>query len=353
MSIVSHPQHAAIRPDWLALRVEEILDPAQPIVDPHHHLYDRPGNRYLFEDMLRDTAAGHDIRASVFVQARAMHRATGPEEMKPIGETEFANGMAAMAASGLYGPARFCAGIVSTADLLLGDGVAPVLDAHLAAAPARFRGIRQTAAWDADASLLNPAYAVSEDMLASDAFRAGFVHLAPRGLSFDAWLFFHQLPRLADLARAFPETPIVVDHCGGILGIGPYQGRRDEVFARWSEGMCDLAACPNVMVKLGGLGMRMSGFGFDLLERPPSSADLAEAWRPWMEAAIEAFGTDRCMFESNFPVDKGSCSYALCWNAFKRIAEGAGQAEKDDLFWRSAARFYRLGSEDLGGLNPA
>ncbi|MGC4250043.1 MAG: amidohydrolase family protein [Sphingobium sp.] len=344
----SHPQHAAIQPEWLASYSEDVIDPAQPVVDAHHHLFDRPGNRYLLDDMLRDVAEGHDIRATIFVQARAMHRARGPEEMKPVGETEFANGMAAMSASGGYGNTQLCAAIVSTADLLLGDAVRPVLEAHLAAAPARFRGVRHTAAWDADSSLLNPAYRVSEDMLATPAFRAGFRQLASLGLSFDAWLFFHQLPRLTELARAFPEVPIVVDHCGGILGIGPYEGIRDEVFARWVAGMRELATCPNVMVKLGGLGMRMCGFGFDALSRPAASADLAAAWKPWMETIIELFGAHRCMFESNFPVDKGSMSYKLCWNAMKRIAEHASGQEKDDLFWRSAARFYRLDADEVG-----
>jgi predicted TIM-barrel fold metal-dependent hydrolase len=352
MGTANHPQHAAIRPAWLASHSEDVIDPGQPIVDAHHHLYDRPGIRYLFHDMLEDVDDGHDIRATVFVQARAMHRAGGPEEMKPVGETEFANGMAAMSASGIFGRTRLCAGIVSGADLTLGAAARRVLEAHIAAAPARFRGIRHTAAWDADSSLLNPAYKVSEDLLATPEFRAGFGQLAPLGLSFDAWLFFHQLPRLTDLARAFPETPIVLNHCGGILGIGPYAGAGNEVYTRWKAGLRDLAACPNVTIKLGGLGMRMCGFGFDALDAPAPSARLAEAWRPWMETAIGLFGANRCMFESNFPVDKCAFSYGVGWNAMKRVCEGASREEKDDLFWRSAARFYRLGPEDLGGLAP-
>jgi predicted TIM-barrel fold metal-dependent hydrolase len=210
----------------------------------------------------------------------------------------------------------------------------------------RFRGIRHIATWDPEPALLNPAYTPAEDMLDSAEFRAGFAHLAPLGLSFDAWLYFHQIPRLAALAQAFPGTPIVLDHCGGILGIGRYAGRRDEVFAAWSAAIAELAACPNVMVKLGGLGMRLPGFGFETRPNAPSSAELAEAWRPWMERCIEAFGTSRCMFESNFPVDKGGYAYGVGWNAMKRIAAGASAEEKADLFWRSAARFYRL--PDIG-----
>jgi predicted TIM-barrel fold metal-dependent hydrolase len=335
-----------VREAWLAARQEEILDPGQLIVDPHHHLWDRPGWRYLLDEMLADIRAGHDVRATVMVQARAMHRATGPEAMKPVGETEFANGVAAICASGIHGDVRVCAGIVGMADLTLGAAVRPVLEAHIRAGGDRFRGIRHSATWDPDPAMLNPAYKPSEDMLDSPAFREGFAQLAPLGLSFDAWLYFHQIPRLIRLARAFPDTKIVLDHCGGILGIGRYAGKRDEVFAAWSASMRELATCPNVMVKVGGLGMRLPGFGLDEADIAPSSEMLVEAWRPWMEPCLEMFGTDRCMFESNFPVDKGGYGYAAGWNAFKRLAASASAEEKADLFWRSATRFYRL--PDIG-----
>ena len=343
MSSATQQHYLPVRPEWLATQQEEILDPGQLIVDPHHHLWDRPGWRYLLDDILADIRTGHDVRATVFVQARAMHRAEGPEAMKPVGETEFANGVAAMCASGSYGDIRVCAGIVGFADLTLGEAVRPVLEAHIRAGCDRFRGIRHIATWDSDPALLNPAYMPAEDMLSSPAFRAGFAELGKLGLSYDAWLYFHQIPRLAALARAFPETPIVLDHCGGVLGIGRHAGQRDTaVFAAWTAALRELATCPNVMVKLGGLGMRLPGFGFETGERAPSSAVLAEAWRPWIEGCIEAFGPARCMFESNFPVDKGGYGYAVGWNAFKRLAAGASAEAKADLFWRSAARFYRL-----------
>jgi L-fuconolactonase len=341
-------QHNAIRPDWLAAHREDPLDPGQVTVDAHHHLYDRPGSRYLLDDALADLRNGHDVRATVYVQARAMLRATGPEMMKPVGETEFANGVAAMCASATYGDVRVCAAIVGFADLRLGDAVRPVLEAHIAAAGGsalaggRFRGIRHIAAWDPDPALLNPAYPTTEDMLDTAAFRAGFAHLAALGLSYDAWLYFHQIPRLIALARAFPDTPIVLNHCGGILGTGRYAGRRDEVFAHWSVAMRELATCPNVMVKLGGLGMRLSGFGFEAGERAPASIELADAWRPWIAHCIEAFSPSRCMFEGNFPVDKGNHDYGVGWNAMKRIAAGVSAEEKADLFWRTASRIYRL-----------
>jgi L-fuconolactonase len=334
--------YLAVREDWLAARQEEILDPAQVIIDPHHHLWDRPGWRYLHDEFLADLKSGHNIKATVYVQARSMHRAAGPEALKPVGETEFVTGIAAMFESGIYGDIAANAGIVGYADLTLGDAVQPVLEAHIAAAGGRFRGIRHIATWDPDPAMLNPAYTPAEDMMDSSAFRAGFAALGRNGLSFDAWIYFHQIPRLASLARAFPEIPIVLDHCGGILGIGPYAGKRDEVFAAWSRNMAELAQCPNVMVKVGGLGMRLPGFGLEAGAIAPSSEELAEHWRPWMERCIELFGTQRCMFESNFPVDKGGYGYAVGWNAFKRIAAGASAEEKADLFWRSAARFYRL-----------
>ncbi len=332
----------AVREDWLATTAEPILDPGQFIIDPHHHLWDRDGWRYLLDEMLADIRSGHDVRATVLVQSsRSMSRGDGPAEMRPVGETEFAAGVAAMCESGVYGDVRVCAGIVSQADLRLGGAVRPVLEAHARAGGGRFRGIRHIATWDADESVLNPAYRPAEDMLDSAAFRAGLKVLGEMGLSFDAWLYFPQLPRLIRLARDFPDVPMVLNHCGGVLGIGPY--RRDTTFPVWRGAMAELAGCPNVMVKLGGLGMRLPGFGFETGATAPSSATLAEAWRPWIETIIELFGAARCMFESNFPVDKGGNSYAVCWNAFKRLAGGASEGEKADLFWRSASRFYQLG----------
>lgn len=320
---------------------EEIRDPDQRIVDAHHHLYDRPGTRYLADEFLQDLASGHDVRASVFVQARSMLRTQGPEAMKPVGETAYAAGVAELCASRGH-QSQVCAAIVGQADLMLGDAVLPVLQAHMEAGRGRFRGVRHVAAWDADASLLNPAYPTTADLLETPAFRAAFAHLGVLGLTFDAWLLFPQIPRLTHLARAFPQVPIVLNHCGGVVGTGAYAGRRTEVYARWLASLRELARCPNVVVKLGGLGMPISGLGFDSSKGEPSSQDLADAWRPWMDACIELWGPDRCMFESNFPADRGSHGYATGWNAMKRIAQGASPQAKDALFWRSASRFYGL-----------
>jgi predicted TIM-barrel fold metal-dependent hydrolase len=330
------------RQDWLALRTEDIIDPARPIVDPHHHLWDRGGQRYLIDDMTADIASGHHVVATVYVDCRSMYRAQGPEAFRPVGEVEFANGVAAMSASGGYGPAAICAGIVGHANLLLGEAARAVLEAEIAASPQRFRGIRHSSAWDADANVAGMYATRPKGLLLDSSFRKGFACLAPLGLSFDAWLFHPQIPELTDLAHAFPDTRIVLDHCGGPLGIGSYAGRRDETFAAWKASIGEIARCPNVVVKLGGLAMRLLGYDFHERPKPPSSEQAAAAWRPYVETCIEAFGPDRCMFESNFPPDKGQCSYQVIFNAFKRIATQYTEPEKTALFTATAANVYRL-----------
>jgi predicted TIM-barrel fold metal-dependent hydrolase len=334
---------------WLALTPEEVLEPALPICDPHHHLWDFETHRYLLPDLLADLYSGHNVRSTVFVQCTAFYRADGPEALRPLGETEFVNGAAAMCASGRYGPARACAAIVGFADLSLGARVEPVLEAHLALAGGnpgggRFRGIRHIVAHDPSAEIRPSSSNPPPGLMADARWREGFARLAPLGLTFDAWLYHPQIDELTALARAFPEQPIVLDHVGGPLGIGPYAGKRDEVFPPWRQAMGELARCPNVFVKLGGLGMKIIGYDFHKRPRPPGSEELATLWRPSIETCIEAFTPARCMFESNFPVDKVSGSYRVYWNAFKRLAAGASAAEKAALFHDTAARFYGLGS---------
>ena len=337
--------YLAVREDWLARRKEAILEPELPIVDPHHHLWDRADWRYMLGDLLADTNSGHNLAATVFVQCRAFHRKAGPPEMAAIGETEFANGVAAMSASGQYGATKVCAGIVSYADMTLGAKVEKVLEAHVRAGNGRFRGIRHITAWDEEASANNPNYAPPRGLMADKAFRDGVAVLGRMGLTFDAWLYHGQIDELTALAKAVPGTNIVLDHVGGPLGIGRYQGKQKEIFPGWAASIKALSGCPNVHVKLGGLGMRINGFGFEKAADPPSSEMLAKAWQPYVETCINAFGASRCMFESNFPVDKGSYSYRVFWNACKLMAKGAGKSEKADLFAGTAARFYKL---DLG-----
>jgi predicted TIM-barrel fold metal-dependent hydrolase len=334
--------HLPIRSDWLALRREVILDAARPIIDPHHHLWERPTWRYLLPELLEDTASGHNIVATVFMECHSMYRAAGPAALKPLGETEFVNGVAAMAASGGYGATRVCAGIIGHADLRLGAAVEDVLLAHIRAGGERFRGIRHITAWDEDRTLLNPKTEAVRGLMADARFREGFARLAPLGLSFDAWLFHPQLGELAELADAFPETPIILNHAGGPVRAGAYAQRLDDEFRHWSEAVRALARRANVVVKLGGLGMRINGFGFEAGAEPPSSETVAAAWKPYVHTCIEAFGAARSMFESNFPVDKGSVSYAVLWNAFKRLAADASESEKSALFHDTASSTYRL-----------
>src|SRR3954453_14061806 len=334
--------YADPREDWLALHNEELLDPTRPIVDPHHHLWDRGGQRYLIEELAADVGSGHNVVATVYVEARSMYRAGGPEPLRPVGEVGFANGAAARSASGGYGPAAICAGIVGHANLLLGESARAVLEAEIAAGGGRFRGIRHSSAWDADPDVAG-MYALRPKGLLLDAgFRKGFACLAPLGLSFDAWLFHPQIGELADLARAFPDTKIVLDHCGGPVGVGRFAGKREETFPVWKASIQQLAKCPNVVVKLGGLAMCLLGFDFHLRAKPPSSEECAAAWRPYIETCIEAFGANRAMFESNFPPDKGQCSYQVIFNAFKRISAPMSEAEKTALFSKTATDFYRL-----------
>jgi L-fuconolactonase len=335
--VVEHPNP---NPEWLARHTEEILDPALSIIDPHHHLWDRPGSKYYLDELLADLNAGHNIVATVFLQCFWAYRTSGPEAMRPVGETEFVASVAEEAERRKT-HAKVCAAIVGHVDFRAGEAVDAVLEAHVEAGGGRFRGIRQVSARHPDflASISTPP---PLGLLGDPAFRAGFSLLRKYGLTFDAWLYHTQLDELLSLAQAFPETPIVINHVGGPLGVGPYRGKTEEVFSAWHASMQRLAACPNIHVKLGGLAMAINGFDFHKQTTPPSSEDMAEAWRPWMIACIEAFGPRRCMFESNFPVDKAMCSYPVLWNAFKRIAAGASAEEKRDLFRNTAARFYRI-----------
>ncbi|WP_084302549.1 amidohydrolase [Bradyrhizobium sp. WSM2254] len=334
--------YAEPREDWLAGHSEAIIDSGRRIIDPHHHLWDCGRPRYLIEEAAADIASGHNVVATIYVDCQSMYRASGPEAFRPVGEVEFANGVAAMSASGGYGKAQICAGIVSHVNLLLGDGAKPVLEAEIAAGGGRVRGIRHSSAWDADSDV--GKYSKRPKRLLGDPeFRKGFACLAPLNLSFDAWLFHPQIGELADLARAFPDTNIVLDHCGGPIGVGSYAGRREEVFAVWKSSITEIAECANVVVKLGGLGMRLLGYDFHQRPTPPTSEQLAAAWRPYIDTCIEAFGPERAMFESNFPPDKGQCSFQVLFNAFKRIAAPYSEDEKTALFSKTASDFYRLG----------
>ncbi|MFH1603859.1 MAG: amidohydrolase family protein [Pseudomonadota bacterium] len=329
--------------EWLCKQLEEpILEPELPIIDTHHHLWDRPNYRYLLDELLADTGTGHKVIATVFAECNSMYRNTGPIEMRPVGQTQFVAGMAAMSESGSFGPIRVAAGIVGYADLGLGDRVTPVLEAHIVAGGGRFRGVRYSTNWDAS-DVIGNGHGVSRPaMLRDPVVRAGIKRLIQLDLSLDAWVFHPQLSDVVELASAFPDLNTILGHVGGPLGYGPYAGKRDEVFSSWKASMTELARYPNISVKLGGMMMRLASFNYLAVDRPPSSTELAAHWRPYVETCIDLFGADRCMFESNFPVEKMGASYATLWNAFKRITAGASAAEKHQLYSGTARRVYRL-----------
>lgn len=332
--------------DWLALRDEEVLEPDLPIVDAHHHIWDRH-RPYLLPELLADLGAGHLVRGTVYAECSFMYRADGDPRFASVGEVEYANGLGAACASGYQGEVRACAGIVGRVDLTLGQAAGEVLAACRDRAPDRFRGIRQMAGWDASPEVNTLMRPPPKDLLMDPRFREGFAMLAPLGLSFDAHCYHPQLPQVIDLVDAFPETTVILDHLGGPVRIGPYAADPEGEFAAWRSSIRALAERPNVFVKLGGMAMR--SFGFDFIDRdlPPTSEELAAAWRPHVETCVEAFGPDRAMFESNFPVDKAGVSYGVLWNTYKRLASGFSAAEKADLFAGSAIRAYRL-PESLG-----
>jgi predicted TIM-barrel fold metal-dependent hydrolase len=343
------------RPDWLAKApAEPILDPDLPIIDTHHHLWHRQGGgargeswevppyRYLLEEFLADCATGHTIIGSVFLQCHSMYRASGPKQMQPVGETEFVAGIAAMSDSGGYGKTRVAAGIVGYADLCAGDWVTPVLEAHIRAGGGRFRGVRHSAGYDADPIIGNSAPDMQPGLYRRDDFRQGMKRLSALGLSLDAWAFHPQLTDVVDLARAFPHANIVMGHCGGPLGYGPYAGKGEAVFASWKRSIVELAKCENVTMKLGGMMMRLAAYDYMALDAPPSSEQLAAYWRPYVETCLELFGANRCMVESNFPVEKMGIGYAGLFNALKRLASGASAEEKAAIFAGTARRVYRL-----------
>ena len=339
---------------------EAILEPDLPIIDPHHHLWDlRPlmgafpeprhpfiaaiaqSPYYTFNELLADATSGHNVIATVFMECGAFYRADTDDYLKVVGEVEYVNGVAAQSASRLYGKVRLCDAIVGHADLRLGAQAGSVLDA-LMAASSRFRGIRHQGAWDADPEVLGPPFHTPAGLYRDARFREGFAELGKRGLTFDAWLLEPQLDDVLDLARAFPDQPIVLDHCGSPLGMGSYHGRLHERFDSWRDKIRQIADCQNVSIKLGGLAMSFAGMPDHGPGAGLSSAVLAAMWRPYIETCIEAFGPARAMFESNYPVDKWGASYAILWNAFKRLTTGASADEKRALYAGTAARFYGI-----------
>jgi len=324
-------------------RDEPIIDPEMPIIDAHHHLRIQPTQRYMLEDYLADIQSGHKIIASVYLESRAFIKRDGPEVLRPIGEIEFANGIGAIGASGFFGPERVCAAIIGYADFRAGDLIAQYFDLALEIASDRFRGVRQvTIEYPTEAPFRYIPHRPPIGVMKSPGFDLAFKHLAARGLTFDAAVFHQQLPEIAALADRFPTTTIILNHMGNPVEMDLGAEERREVRRVWTESLRDLARRPNVICKVGGLGLPFWGFGFDTREQPAGYLELASAWRPYVETAIEAFGPQRCMMESNFPPDGKSCGYVPLWNALKHITRGYSAADKAALFHGTAARVYRI-----------
>ena len=335
------PPHIDVRPEWLVLEQEAPLEGALSIVDAHHHLYEFQDKRYLVGDMLADLQQGHRVLSTVFIECGTHYLADGPEELRSVGEVRFVNAQREHARD-LGAEAEICAAVIGRVDLRLGDRAAPVLDALVRESEGRLRGIRNISVWHPDPTVQASAAKPPPGLLADPAFRAGFACLAPRGLVFEAWLVHTQLDELHALASAFPSTQIVLNHLGGPLALGPYADQRAAVFATWRDGLRRLARLPNVVIKLGGFGMPLFGFGFHQRPVPPSSTVIADAIGPYVDACLELFGAERCLFESNFPVDKGSFNYTTFWNACKRIALQRPAREAELLLAGTAAQLYRM-----------
>lgn len=332
--------------DWLEQRVEEPVDPDRRIVDPHHHLWDRNASTYLAAELLADTRSTHNVTHTVFVECNASYDRDAPAGMAPIGETKFVASEAAeverLNGASTTG-ATTIAAIVSHADMMLGDSVEEVLAAHDAAGSGLFRGIRHAVSWDQHPDVPNGHSKPTEAMMTTPEFHAGVSKLGAMGFSYDAWMYHPQLPQLVGLAQAAPETSIILDHLGGPMGIGPYGADRESAMATWRASMTELAKCPNVTLKVGGIGMDgYYGLGWTELAVPPDSDTVVTAWQDRVHWCIDTFGPDRCMFESNFPVDRQALTYPVLWNALQKMASRYSDAEQDAMFSGTATRIYKL-----------
>ncbi|MEE2914727.1 MAG: amidohydrolase family protein [Pseudomonadota bacterium] len=326
---------------WHDLVQEEILDPDRPIVDPHHHLWETHSmwGVYTLEDLWNDTESGHNIQKTVFIDCHSNYLTNGPDHLKPIGETEYVALVAAESAE--TDNKATIAAIVSHANMQLGEGIEEVLAAHEEAGNGLFRGIRHAGPHDTSGTLRNPG-SPRPCPYSDEDFRTGVRTLGELGYTYDTWHFFMQNQDYLSLAMACPETTMILDHFGTPLGVGAYANQQEEIFAQWQKDVAAIAECPNVFAKLGGLAMPDNGFGWHERERPPSSDEFVEAQKPYFMHMIECFGPERCMFESNYPVDKLSVSYHVLWNAFKKLTADFSDDEKNAMFHDTASQIYRI-----------
>lgn len=329
---------------WLAQVREEIIDPEREIVDPHHHLWrKRFGKDYLLAELQRDTDLGHKIEKTVFIECHAFYDKTAADYLQPLGETRVVEQIASE--SKISGGVEI-AGIVAHADLTLA-GTAPdkldeLLEAHRSMGGKLFKGIRHAAASDAEPEKLTIPGMAPRSLYSQNSFRDGIRMLAEKGLTLDCWHYHHQNQSFLDLARAVPQCTIVLDHFGTPLGVGKYRYKADEIYEQWKKDILEISKCPNVVAKLGGLAMPDNGYMWHTQERPPTSEEFKTAQEKYYKYMIDCFGPERCMFESNFPVDRLSISYDVLWNAFKKIAESYSETEKKSLFKGTASKIYRL-----------
>ena len=335
-------------PGWIDKIQEEIIEPGLPIIDPHHHLWHGPVQeqgdnnpyRYLLEDLWNDTGSGHDIKKTVFIDCGQEYYEEGPQEFKPVGETEF---VVEIAKQAQLDPLKSqISGIIGHVDMMLGDSAREVLEAHNEKGEGLFRGIRHSGGWDANEAVKNAHSEPTEQIYLEDKFQRGLQQLINLNMVFDTWHYHNQISDLTVLAKALPDLRIVHDHFGGPLGIGPYEGKKDLVFGKWKDDISALSECPNVYSKLGGLAMPINGWNLHKRDLPATSDELVNLHKAYYSHTIESFGVERCMFESNFPVDKQSISYHVLWNAFKKMSLGFSDEEKSYLFYETAKDFYSL-----------
>ena len=331
-----------IQAEWLDQVREEIVDPDRRIVDPHHHLW-RPNGPLPYElaDLWSDTGSGHRVEQTVFMECGAEYRSDGPEHLRSLGEVEFVTEAAAQTAEDGEGRARIVA-LVSHIDLTLGDAIEEVVHLHEDKSGGLFRGVRDAGARAIESDELLIAGSAVEGLYGLADFRKGVHKLGRLGHTYDTWHYHYQIQDFTALARAVPETQMVLDHFGTPLGTGRYADQRDEIFKQWRKDVAELARCENVVAKLGGLAMPDNGFGWMGRDLPPSSDEFVEAQSKYYLHMIDCFGPERCMFESNFPVDKMSISYPVLWNGLKKIVHDFSEDEKEALFSGTASRIYRL-----------
>jgi len=334
--------------DWINGVQEEIIDPEREIIDPHHHLWHGPDDppgikesyRYLLQDLWKDTSSGHNIKKTVFIDCGQEYYSDGPEAFKPVGETEFVAEIASQAASD-YSQAQI-SGIIGHANMMLGSNVKEVLELHVEKGNGLFRGIRHAGGWDSDERVKNAHSHPTPHIYLEDKFQEGLQELSSMNMVFDTWHYHNQIKDLTKLAKNLPELIIVHDHFGGPLGIGPYKDKREEIFVQWQEDIHELSQCNNVYSKLGGLAMPVNGWDWHKRALPATSDEIITEQSRYYHYTLECFGSERCMFESNFPVDKQSVSYHVIWNAYKKLVKDFDEKTKDDLFYNTAEKVYKL-----------